>query len=153
MIRNKWKEAKQYIADYLETYPAVKEYMARIISDGRDNGYVATIMNRRRYLPELRATNRITQAFGERVAMNAPIQGSAADIIKIAMVNVYKRLKSEKLNSKLILQVHDELIVEAVPEEVRIVSELLVDEMENAMRLSVPLEVEENCGKTWFDTK
>ncbi len=147
------KEAKQYITDYLEAYPKVKEYMEKTVESGRELGYVSTILGRRRYLPELRSSNRITQAFGERVAMNAPIQGSAADIIKIAMVNVYKRLKNEGLRSKLILQVHDELIVEAVPEEREIVEKLLVEEMEGAMTLSVPLCVEGNSGKTWFDTK
>ncbi len=147
------REAKQYIQDYLAAYPNVKEYMMRTVEDGRTKGYVSTILNRRRYLPELRATNRITQGFGERVAMNAPIQGSAADIIKIAMVNVHKRLSKNLLKSKLILQVHDELIVEALPEEVEFVEKILVEEMENAMKLSVPLKVECNCGKTWYDTK
>ncbi len=147
------KEAKQYISDYLAAYPKVKEYMEKTVSDGREKGYVATIMNRRRYLPELRAANKITQAFGERVAMNAPVQGSAADVIKIAMVNVFGRIKKEQLKSKLILQVHDELIVEAVPEEREYIEKLLVEEMENAMALSVPLKVESNSGKTWYDTK
>ncbi len=147
------REAKQYISDYLAAYPQVKEYMEKTVSDGRDKGYVTTIMNRRRYLPELRAANKITQAFGERVAMNAPVQGSAADIIKIAMVNVFRRIKTEELKSKLILQVHDELIVEAVPEEREYIEKLLVEEMENAMSLSVPLKVEGNSGKTWYDTK
>ncbi len=147
------KEAKQYIADYLAAYPKVKEYMEKTVEDGRAKGYVSTILGRRRYLPELRAANKITQSFGERVAMNAPVQGSAADIIKIAMVNVYKRLKDEGLKSKLILQVHDELIVEAVPEELKSVERLLVEEMENAVTLSVPLKVEGSSGKTWYDTK
>ncbi len=147
------KEAKQYISDYLAAYPKVKEYMEKTVEDGKALGYVSTILNRRRYLPELRASNKITQAFGERVAMNAPVQGSAADIIKIAMVNVYKRLKAEGLKSKLILQVHDELIVEAVPDEKDRVEKLLTEEMENAVELTVPLKVEGNCGKTWYDTK
>lgn len=147
------KEAKQYIADYLAAYPKVKEYMKKTVEDGKKSGFVSTILNRRRYLPELRAANKITQAFGERVAMNAPIQGTAADIIKIAMVNVYKRLKDEGLKSKLILQVHDELIVEALPDECDKVEKLLTEEMENAINLSVPLKVEGSCGKTWYDTK
>ena len=147
------KEAKQYIADYLASYPSIKQYMEATIGDGRNKGYVSTILNRRRYLPELRASNKITQAFGERVAMNAPVQGSAADIIKIAMVNVYKRLKEEGLKSRLILQVHDELIVEAEPEEVAQVEEILRYEMENALSISVPLKVDMNSGKTWYDTK
>ncbi len=147
------KEAKQYIADYLAAYPSIKAYMENTVADGRTKGYVSTIFDRRRYLPELRSANKITQAFGERVAMNAPVQGSAADIIKIAMVNVYRRLKDEKLESKLILQVHDELIVEALPEEREMVEKLLVEEMENAVSLTVPLKVEESSGKTWYDTK
>jgi len=147
------KEAKQYISDYLAAYPSVAEYMKKTVENGRNQGYVLTILERRRYLPELKASNKITQSFGERVAMNAPIQGSAADIIKIAMVNVYRRLKDEGLKSKLILQVHDELIVEACPEERVQVEKLLSEEMENAVKLSVPLKVEESSGKTWFDTK
>lgn len=147
------KEARQYIADYLATYPAIKEYMKKTVENGRENGYVSTILNRRRYLPELRASNKVTQAFGERVAMNAPVQGSAADIIKIAMVNVYNRLKNERLHSKLILQIHDELIIEAEPEEAETVKKILADEMENAVRLIVPLKVDMNTGRTWYDTK
>ena len=127
--------------------------MENTVSFGRENGYVATIFNRRRYLPELRAANKITQAFGERVAMNAPVQGSAADIIKIAMVNVYSRLKKEGLKSKLILQIHDELIVETEPNELDAVKKILSEEMENAAQLSVPLKVDMNSGKTWYDTK
>ena len=147
------KEAKQYITDYLETYPSIREYMRKTVEDGREKGYVATIFNRRRYIPELRASNKITQAFGERVAMNAPVQGSAADIIKIAMVNVYRRLKNEGLISKLILQVHDELIIEAELNEKEIVEKILFEEMENAAKLSVPLKVDLKSGKTWFETK
>ncbi len=147
------KEAKQYIEDYLKTYPAIKRYMENIVEEGKKQGYVKTLMERRRYIPELRASNKITQGFGERIAMNAPIQGTAADIIKIAMVNVYKRLSSEGLKSKLILQVHDELIVEAEPEEELVAKAILLEEMENAMKLSVPLKVDCNVGKTWYDTK
>ena len=104
-------------------------------------------------MPELRASNRNVQAFGERVAMNAPIQGTAADIIKAAMVRVYARLKSENLKSKLILQVHDELIVEALPDETDRVKQILREEMENACKMNVPLEVDLHSGKSWFDTK
>ncbi|MBQ9757978.1 MAG: DNA polymerase I [Clostridia bacterium] len=147
------KEAKQYIADYLSAYPGVAQYMKKTVEDGRAKGFVSTILGRRRYLPELRVANKITQSFGERVAMNAPIQGTAADIIKIAMINVYERLKKEGLRSKLILQVHDELIVEAYMDEKEQVERLLVEEMENAVELSVPLKVEGNSGKTWYDTK
>ncbi len=147
------KEAKQYIEDYLRTYPLIKQYMTDIVAEGKSKGYVTTLIGRRRYIPELRASNRITQGFGERVAMNAPVQGTAADIIKIAMVNVYKRLKEEGLKSKLILQIHDELIVEAEPEEELVAKAILLEEMENAMKLSVPLKVDCNAGKTWYDTK
>ncbi len=147
------KEAKQYIEDYLRTYPAIKRYMEDIVAAGKRQGYVKTLLDRRRYIPELRTTNKITQGFGERIAMNAPVQGTAADIIKIAMVNVYKRLAAEGLKSKLILQVHDELIVEAEPEEELKAKAILLEEMENAMKLSVPLKVDCNIGKTWFDTK
>ncbi len=147
------REAKQYIEDYLKTYPSIKQYMENIVQEGRRLGYVKTLLERRRYIPELQASNKITQGFGERIAMNAPVQGTAADIIKIAMVNVYKRLKAEGLKSKLILQVHDELIVEAEPEEADRAKEILLREMENAMKLSVPLKVDCNVGKTWFDTK
>ncbi len=147
------KEAKQYIENYLNTYPSIKKYMDDIVENGRNQGYVSTLMNRRRYIPELRASNKITQSFGERVALNAPVQGTAADIIKIAMVNVFRKLKEEGLKSKLILQVHDELIVEAFPDEVERAREILVSEMEKAMELSVPLKVDCNTGKTWYDTK
>lgn len=147
------KEAKQYIEDYLATYPSVKAFMTNTVEDGKRDGYVSTLSGRRRYIPELRASNKIVQGFGERVAMNAPIQGTAADIIKIAMVNVYKRLKSEGLKAKLILQVHDELIVEAEPCEAEKAKEILVSEMERALTLSVPLKVDCNMGKTWYDTK
>lgn len=147
------KEAKQYIEDYLRTYPSIKKYMENIVAEGKASGYVKTLVGRRRYIPELRASNKITQGFGERIAMNAPVQGTAADIIKIAMVNVYKRLKEEGLKSKLILQVHDELIVEAEPQEESRARTILLQEMENAMKLSVPLKVDCNTGKTWFDTK
>ncbi len=147
------KDAKQYIEDYLKTYPSIKQYMEDIVGEGRKLGYVKTLLGRRRYIPELRASNKITQGFGERIAMNAPVQGTAADIIKIAMVNVYKRLKAEGLKSKLILQVHDELIVEAEPKEEEIARRILLEEMENAVKLSVPLKVDCNVGKTWYETK
>ena len=147
------KEAKQYIENYLKTYPAIKEYMDKTIQNGKTYGYVTTLFGRRRYIPELRASNRIVQGFGERVAMNAPIQGTAADIIKIAMVNVSKRLKNEGLKSRLILQVHDELIVESLPNEKDLATKILTEEMENAVKLTVPLKVDQNTGKTWYDTK
>lgn len=152
-LRIPLKEAKNYIENYLRTYPSVKEFMSETVKRGERDGYVLTLFGRRRYLPELRASNKITHAFGERVAMNAPIQGTAADIIKIAMVNVYKRLKEEKLKSKLILQIHDELIIEAYADEVEKVKEILKYEMENAVSLKVPLVAELHTGKSWYETK
>lgn len=147
------KEADQYIKHYLEHYPKVDEYMKNIVEKAKEDGYVTTMYNRRRYLPELKASNKITQAFGERVAMNAPIQGTAADIIKIAMVNVYNRLKREGLKSKLVLQVHDKLIVEAVSDEKEAVERVVREEMQNAAKLKVPLIVDLNVGHSWYDTK
>ena len=147
------KEADAYIKQYLHHYPSVDEYMKKAIDDARKTGYAVTMMGRRRNIPELKASNKNVQAFGERVAMNAPIQGSAADIIKAAMVKVYKRLKRENLKSKLILQVHDELIIEAPNNEKDAVRKLLKEEMEGAAKLSVPLVVDMNDGKSWYDTK
>ncbi len=147
------KEADAYIKGYLKHYPKVDAYMKQTIEDAKEKGYVSTLLGRRRNMPELTASNHNTRAFGERVAMNAPIQGTAADIIKIAMVAVSKRLKEEQLKSRLILQVHDELIVEAYINEVEQVKTVLREEMENACKLSVPLTVDMNVGKSWYDTK
>lgn len=147
------KVAKQYIEDYLKTYPSIREFMQNTISDGRKKGFVTTMYQRRRYLPELKSTNKNIQAFGERMAMNAPIQGTAADIIKIAMVNVHKALKEKGLKAKLILQVHDELIIECPENEKELVSEILRYEMENAAKLSLPLKVDLETGKSWYDAK
>ena len=123
------KEAKQYIANYLEKYSGVREYMERIKEQAKEDGYVKTLMNRIRYIPELKSSNFNVRAFGERVALNTPIQGTAADIIKLAMVRVHKRLAAEKLSSKLILQVHDELIIEAPIEEKERAADILREEM------------------------
>lgn len=147
------KEAQEYIDGYLRHYKNVSEYMTDVVEKAKANGYITTILGRRRYMPELNARDHNTRAFGERVAMNAPIQGSAADIIKIAMVNVYKRLRDEGLSARLVLQVHDELIVEAPDSELAKASEILKEEMENAYALSVPLSVDMNTGKSWYDTK
>ena len=146
-------EAQRYIDDYLAHYSGVAAYMKNVVERAKEDGYITTVLGRRRYLPELKASSHLMRAFGERVAMNAPIQGSAADIIKIAMVNVDRRLKSEGLSAKLILQVHDELIVEAPDNEVDAASHILKEEMENAYKLSVPLVVDMNSGKSWYDTK
>ncbi len=146
-------EARQYIKNYLEHYNGVAEYMEKIVSDAKVNGYVKTLFNRRRYLPELASSNAIQRGFGERVARNMPIQGTAADIIKIAMIKVYKRLHAENMQSKLIMQVHDELIIEAPENEAEKAYEILKQEMENAVKLSVKLSVDVNMGKTWYDAK
>ncbi|MBQ8056752.1 MAG: DNA polymerase I [Ruminococcus sp.] len=147
------KEASNYIKSYLAHYSGIDSYMKNIIELAKSQGYVETLFLRRRYLPELSASNHITRSFGERVARNAPIQGTAADIIKIAMVKVDKRLKDEGLSARLILQVHDELIVEAPAYESMIVAMILQEEMENAAKLNVPLVAEAKVGKTWFDAK
>ena len=147
------KEARKYIDDYLDKYSKVKEYMSDTVEKGKEFGFVTTLYNRRRYLPELKSSNFNMRSFGERVAMNTPIQGSAADIIKISMVKVYNELKKRKLKSKLILQVHDELIVETEKSELEEVSKLLKDCMENAVQLKVPLTVDVKHGDNWYETK
>ncbi len=147
------KEAKKYIDDYLDKYSSVKEYMSDTVAKGLENGFVTTLYNRRRYLPELKSSNFNMRSFGERVAMNTPIQGSAADIIKISMVKVYTELKKRNLKSRLILQVHDELIVETEKTELEEVSKLLKECMENAVSLKVPMTVDVKCGDTWYETK
>lgn len=147
------KEAKQYMDTYFERYPSVKKYLEGTIKSAEEEGFVKTIMNRRRYVPEVRASNKITKSLGERLAMNAPIQGSAADIIKLAMVNVYNRFKELKLKSTLILQVHDELIVNLWRDEEEIVKEIVKEEMESVVEFSVPLEVDINIGHTWYEAK
>ena len=144
-------EAKEYMDAYYEKYPGVRQYMEDIKEKAREDGYVVTLYQRRRYLPELKSSNFNTRSFGERVALNMPIQGTAADIIKLAMVNVANRLKKEKLEGKLILQVHDELIVECPEKEAETVSKLLAEEMENVIHLSVPLSVEVKTGHTWHE--
>lgn len=147
------KEAKNYIESYFETYPKIKEYLDETIAFAKETGYVKTLANRRRYIPEIKSSNYNLRSFGERVAMNAPIQGYAADIIKIAMVKVFERLEKENLKSKLILQVHDELIIDTVPEEKDMVAKILKEEMENAVSLSVPLKADMKTGNSWFETK
>ncbi len=147
------KEASSYIKRYFEMYPSVKEYMDANVEFCKKNGYVTTILGRRRVIKEINSPNFNLRSFGERAAMNMPLQGSSADIIKIAMVNVYKRLKEECKNSYLILQVHDELIIDADIREAEKAKEILVKEMENAVKLSVPLTVEASCGKSWFEAK
>ncbi len=147
------KEADNYIKNYLHHYSGIASFMQQEIADARENGYAKTLFGRRRYLPELTASNKMLQAFGERVAMNMPVQGTAADIIKLAMINVYHRLKKEQPDAKLIMQVHDELIIECKEEDAEAVSALLREEMENAVSLRVKLVCDVHSGKTWYDTK
>lgn len=146
-------EAKKYMDKYFERYPNVKKFMVDIVEQAREKSFVTTILNRRRYIPEVNASNRIVKAQGERLAMNAPIQGTAADIIKIAMVNVQMKLNGRKLKSSLILQVHDELILNVYRDEIEQVKDLVKDEMEQVIKLAVPLEVDINMGETWYDAK
>ena len=147
------KEAKAYIESYLEKYHGVRNYMESIKEQAKKDGYVKTMLNRIRYIPELKSPNYNIRQFGERVALNTPIQGTAADIIKLAMVRVDNRLINEGLKSKLILQVHDELIVEAHKDEVDKVKQILSEEMQGAMELNVPLKVDMSTGHSWYDAK
>lgn len=145
--------AKEYIKNYLDNFPNVAKFMEETVAGGVKNGYVTTMFGRRRYIPELSATNKNVQAFGKRAAMNAPIQGAAADIIKIAMVRVYRRLQSEKLDARLILQVHDELIVEAAQDCAEAACRVVQEEMEHAAALAVPLTADVHTGQSWYDAK
>ena len=146
-------QAKKYIQDYLNNFPNVSKYMDKVVEDAQKQGYVTTVFGRRRYIPELMSSNKNVQAFGKRAAMNAPIQGAAADIIKIAMVRVYKRLKEEKLNARLILQVHDELIVEASKEDAKKAAQVLFEEMKKAVTLDVPIPADVGTGESWYEAK
>ncbi|EJO5346454.1 DNA polymerase I [Clostridium botulinum] len=147
------KEAKKYIDAYLERYPNVKLYLENIVKEATANGYVKTILNRRRYIKEVKSSNKIVKAAGERLAMNSPIQGSAADIIKLAMINVYRKLKEGNFKSSIILQVHDELILNVYKDEMEKVKELVKKEMEQVLRLKVTLEVDINTGDNWYQVK
>lgn len=144
-------EADRYIKNYLDKYSGVARYMKEVVENGKRDGYVTTLFGRRRYVPELNSSNGMMRKFGERVAMNAPIQGTAADIIKLAMVNVYNRLKAENLDADLILQVHDELIVECSKQDADKAAEILQSEMENAVKLNVKLVAEVGKGKSWYE--
>ena len=145
------KEAAEYIEKYFETYPGIKHFLDTSVEDAKTTGYSITMFGRKRPMPELQSSNFMQRSFGERVAMNAPIQGTAADIIKIAMIRVNQRLKQEGLQSKLILQVHDELLIEAKAEEVEVVKQILAEEMHHAAELQVPLEIDMNCGENWYE--
>lgn len=146
-------EADRYIKGYLHKFSGVDSYMQKVIADAKQNGYVSTLFGRRRYLPELTASNAMLRNFGERVARNMPIQGTAADIIKIAMIKVYERMKKENLKAQLIMQVHDELIVEAPESEAEEVCRIVREEMENATKMNVKLTADVHSGKSWYDAK
>lgn len=147
------KEAKEYIDNYLNKYQGIKNFMADIVNKAKEEGYVTTMYGRRRYIPEIKQKNKNIVQFGQRVAMNTPIQGTAADIIKLAMNKIYKDLKNEGLSSKLIMQVHDELIVEAKEDEVDKVKKIMYDAMEHVACLTVPLDIDLNVGKSWYEAK
>ena len=145
------KEASKYIESYFETYPGVKQFLDRQVQQAKEQGYVTTMFGRKRPVPELSSSNYMQRSFGERVAMNSPIQGTAADIIKIAMIRVSESLRRQNLKSRLILQVHDELLVEAWEDEIEQVKAILKQEMEAAAELSVKLEIDMNEGKDWYE--
>ena len=147
------KQAKNYIEQYLEKYSGIKKFMEEIVEGAKEKGYVETLFHRRRYIPELSSNNYMVRQFGARAAMNTPIQGTAADIMKIAMINLYNRLKREKANAKIMLQVHDELIIECGIEEKEKIKLILQEEMENAMKLLVPLKVEVSEAENWYEAK
>ena len=147
------KKAKEYIKQYLEKYSGVKAFMDNIVEKAKEDGYVETLFHRRRYIPELKSNNYMIRQFGSRAAMNTPIQGTAADIMKIAMINVYNKLQEENLDAKLVLQIHDELIIECNEKIKEKVKEILQDCMENAVKLDVPLNVETSEATSWYDVK
>ena len=147
------KEAEGYIKSYFATYPRVKEYLDKLVSSAKEDGYITTLYDRRRPIPELSSSNFMQRSFGERVAMNSPIQGTAADIIKIAMIRVNDRLCKEGLKSRLLLHIHDELLIETHESEVEEVKKILSEEMHGAAALNVPLEIDMNVGNTWYDVK
>ena len=147
------KEADSYIKNYFKHYSNIEKYMQETINFAKKTGFAETMFGRRRYLPELKSSNFNLRSFGERVARNMPIQGSAADIIKIAMINVDKKIREEKLDAKIILQVHDEIIVEALQNQAERVKYILESEMAHAVNISVPLIAEASVGKSWYDAK
>ena len=152
-IHTSRKQAKEYIDSYLEKYNGIRNFMYDVVEEAKKKGYIDTLYHRRRYIPELNSKNYMVRKFGERVAMNTPIQGTAADIMKIAMINVYRALKEKNLKSKILVQVHDELLIETAEDELEIVKKLLVENMENAASLAVPLKVEAEVGKNWYEAK
>ena len=147
------KEAAAYIEQYFETYPQVKNFLDTTVEQAKEKGYAVTLYGRRRPIPELSSSNFMQRSFGERVAMNSPIQGTAADIMKIAMIHVWERMKREKLQSRLILQVHDELLIETLVKEEEQVRTILSEEMKQAADLSVTLEIDLHTGSNWYEAK
>ena len=147
------KEAKVYIDEYFNTYPGIKAFLDKAVADAKALGYSTTMFGRRRPIPELSSSNFMQRSFGERVAMNAPIQGTAADIMKIAMIRVRDRLVAENCKSKVLLQVHDELLLEVEKDEISKVEEILRTEMEHAANLAVSLDVDLHTGENWYETK
>ena len=145
------KEAKGIIDNYFEEYPTIKKYMENVVASAREKGYVKTVLDRRRYLPDINSTNAIVRGYAERNAINAPIQGSAADVIKLAMIAVQKEMFARKLNSKMILQVHDELVFDVHSDEQEILEKMVKESMEGALKLIVPLEVEYKIAGNWLD--
>lgn len=147
------KKQAKYIEDYFKTYPGIKTFLDDTVAHAKEMGYVVTLFGRRRPVPELSSSNFMQRSFGERVAMNAPIQGTAADIMKIAMIGVNRRLKEQNLKSRLVLQVHDELLIEAYRPELPEVEKILREEMEQAASLDVPLEIDMHTGENWYEAK
>lgn len=147
------KEAAQYIEDYFKTYPGIKTFLDTTVARAKEQGFVTTLFGRRRPVPQLDSSNFMQRSFGERVAMNAPIQGTAADIMKIAMIGVNKQLKSQNMKSRLVLQVHDELLIETHCSELEQVKNILRNEMEQAASMLVPLEVDMHTGANWYEAK
>ena len=144
-------DSKNLIEEYFASYPKVKEYMNNMIATAKEKGYVETIYGRKRFLPDINSRNAVVRSFSERNAINAPLQGSAADIIKAAMINIYRRLAAEGLKSKMVLQVHDELVFDTVPGEESQIAAIVTQEMENVIRLSIPLVAECGKGKNWLE--
>ena len=154
--RSKWKPrkiAKQYIQEYLEEYQGIKDFMEKTKESAKEKGYVETLFNRRRYIPELKSNNYMVRQFGERAAMNTPIQGTAADIMKIAMIKVKEELENKNLKSKIVLQVHDEMMIEAPIEEAEIVKNIVKESMESAVTLKIPLIAEVSEAENWYECK
>ena len=147
------KEAKAYIETYFERYPGIKDYMERVVREARDKGYVETLFKRRREIPDINSRNFNVRGFAERTAINSPIQGSAADILKIAMIHLDQALEAGAYKTKMLLQVHDEIVLQVPSDELAAIKDLVKETMESAIELAVPLEADENEGKTWYEAK